>query len=517
MNSIPIVEHLRANPTRELCKRVDQLAAALGEERPELKLADPFRHLVPDRLDDGPAFHIDDISEIPRLDAGKDIRFYQDRARLRAGDNDVIASCGDVVEGYEEYCRNFLGIGSPQWLRPKPARVPLRIAEACWEDADVRASLIAKLRHGDLQYMHPNMGTPAAWEVALLLQRETGRPLKMIAPPPGITVWVNNKIAFAATVKRLLGPTFVPRTESAWNFAMVAQRVKELAQECRVIGLKLPNSGGGDGNLVLDAEPFRGQSLSAIRETLKHTLQAIDWSGHSQLLIDSWETDVVSSPSAQLWIPPEQDGLPVVEGIFVQTIEGARGMFVGCVPARFSSGLTQEIADDCWLIARLFQRLGYIGRCSFDMILVGKSLDECRVEFVECNGRWGGTSLPMTLMNRIFGDWYEQPYSVQVFHDISGLDQVSFEELMRFLGNDLFDVRTGHGSIILYNPGRLRYQCGISAILLDSRWEDGTKNVQRNLSERLRQLGADRLRSEANETALQASNLKPMDRTCIDG
>ena len=180
-----------------------------------MKLSDPFRHLVPDRLGEGPAFHIDDISEIPRLDAGQDIRFYQDRARLRAGDNDVIASCGDVVEGYEDYCRNTLGLGSPQWLRPKAARVPLRIAEACWEDPDVRVTLTDKLRRGELQYMHPNMGTLAAWELAFLLEREAGRPIKVIAPPPGITEWVNDKIAFAATVARLLGPTFVPRTESA--------------------------------------------------------------------------------------------------------------------------------------------------------------------------------------------------------------------------------------------------------------------------------------------------------------
>ena len=64
-----------------------------------------------------------------------------------------------------------------------------------------------------------------------------------------------------------------------------------------------------------------------------------------------------------------------------------------------------------WLLAVLFQRLGYVGRCSFDLLVVGESLATARAEFLECNGRWGGTSGPMMLMNRLFGDWATRPYA----------------------------------------------------------------------------------------------------------
>ena len=332
------------------------------------------------------------------------------------------------------------------------------------------------------------MGTFSVWEIAALLHEETRCPLKVIAPPPGLTGWVNDKVAFTEAVSRLFGPSFVPRTESAWNLVSAAQCVKHLAEQSQAIGLKLPDAGGGAGNIVLQADQFRGRSLSAICETLRGVLPALDWQGEHELLIDSWELDVVSSPSAQLWIPPEPEGPPVVEGIFDQTTEGREGMFVGTAPAHFPPTLYQEITDRCWLLGRLFQRLGYVGRCSFDMILVGQSVDDCRIEFIECNGRWGGTSLPMTLMNRIFGDWTAQPYAVQICHHIEGLSEsLSFQELLQNFQQDLFDVHTRRGSLILYNPGQMRSQSGIPVILLGPSWEESIRAV-REIPERLCQL-----------------------------
>lgn len=487
MKTVPVIPHFKCDPPSRSVRAVARLARALRAERPELALPDLFQELALDRLDDGPTLHLDDLSEIPWLDRGRDVRFYQDRACLRAGDADLIATCADPVPGFETYCRDHLGLGSPTWLRPRRPRLGLRIAEACWEDVGVRDTLIEKLRRDELRYVHPHMGTFSVWELAFLLQDEVQRPIKVVAPPPGVSRWANDKIAFASAVSRLLGPAYLPRTESASNLAYVAKRVQELAGQFEMIGLKLPNSGGGDGNLVLRTAPFRGRSLRAIHEIVKEHLTALAWDGSSPLLIDGWETEVVCAPSAQLWIPPLSDGAPVIEGIFVQAIEGPQGSYVGNAPAFFPAGLNQEIADQSWLLARLFQTLGYVGRCSFDMVLVGQSLSECRVEFIECNGRWGGTSLPMTLMNRVFGDWAQQPYAVQVAHRIDGLEQVSFAQLLEFFGDELFDVRTGNGSLMFVTPGRLRYQAGITAIALGATWDEAAQRAGQ-LPDRLRRL-----------------------------
>ncbi|MFQ5732569.1 MAG: hypothetical protein ACE5KM_11535 [Planctomycetaceae bacterium] len=481
---IPIVEQLTADPPAPLREAAERLAETLLREHPELA-AGEFRDLVPATLDDGGALNLDDLSEISQLDPGDDVRFYQDRARLRADDGDLVASCGDAIDGHEAYCRDFLGLGSPQWLRPEPPRNGMRIAEACWEDADVRRSLIEKLPSRELSYVHPHMGTFAVWELAALLHEETGRPLKVVAPPPRLSRWANNKVAFAETVRRLFGAEFVPRTESAWNTAILAKRVQWLAAEADAIGLKLPDAAGGGGNVVLSAARLRGKPLAEIEQLLKRAVSVLDWRGERELLVDVWEADVLCSPSVQWWIPPERDGAPVVEGIFVQIMEGDEGMFVGTMPAQFPAGVSQEIADRCWLLARLFQRLGYVGRCSFDLILIGDDLRNCRMEFIECNARWGGTSLPMTLMNRIFGDWKTQPFAVQVFHHIDGLNTVSFADVLDVFRRDLFDVRTRTGSLIFYNPGRLRHQSGISSILLGSSWEQAAGEVRREFSHRL--------------------------------
>ena len=484
MTILPVVEHEQADPSREFKAAVDRLSEQLLRERPELKAAEQFQPLIPDELTDAPTLHLDDLSDIPLLDSGLDVCFMQDRVRLRAGDGDFVASTTLPVPAFEEYCRDSLGLGSPLWLHPAPADNPLRIAQACWEDRSIRRKLVHELRTGGLLYIHPHMGTFCVWELGAMLQQASRRPVKVVAPPPGVTKWVNDKIAFTETVARLFGKGFVPRTEQASNYAILAERVKKLAENSRVIGLKLPDSAGGGGNVVIEAEQFRRRPLFEIREILKELLQHISWQGEDRLLVGSWESEVVSAPSAQLWIPPLQTGLPIIEGVFEQSIEGEAGIFVGSRPASIPDERKREIVDRCWLLARLYQRLGYIGRCSFDLLLVGESLECSRLEFIECNGRWGGTSVPMTLMNRMFGDWTSRPYGTRECH-AEGLSRVTFAGLLESVREDLFDVRTGRGRVILYNPGRMPARSGIDVITVGETWEEAQQFVLSSFPARL--------------------------------
>ncbi|MCA9140417.1 MAG: hypothetical protein KDB00_26785 [Planctomycetales bacterium] len=489
MKSIPIVPHCRPDPPGEWIRAIPAAADAFLRERPELALPLQFTDLRLEQLGEGPTLVLDDLSEIPGLDRKMDARFYQDRARLRAGDGDVVVSCSDLVPGLEDYFRNCLGLGAPEWLRPPPPRTPLRVAEACWDHDQTRTRLIERLRGDELRYIHPHMGTMSVWELAFLLRSKCERPIGVIAPPPGVCQWVNNKVSFAATVKRLFGPELVPCTESACNLAYIAKRVSELSQQSEVIGLKLPSSAGGLGNLVINAQQLRGCSLTRLREMLKNRLQELYWESGSEVLIDRWETEVVSSPSAQLWIPPINDGEPVVEGVFTQAIEGSQYSFAGSEPSRLPETLNQEIVDRCWVLGMLFQRLGYVGRCSFDMILVGRDLHTCRIEMIECNGRWGGTSLPMTLMNRIFRDWIRQPYAVRIAHDIINLNRFTFSSLLEWFGMNVFDQHTGTGNVIFIDPGRMKSRSGIEVLVLGESWEQAICAAD-CIAERIRQFAS---------------------------
>ncbi len=110
-------------------------------------------------------------------------------------------------------------------------------------------------------------------------------------------------------------------------------------------------------------------------------------------------------PSVHLWVPTTSQGLPIVEGIFDQVTVGETAVFSGAEPSRVPARWQQRLAQEAAWLGLLFQRLGYYGRCSFDSILVGRNYERATLHWVECNGRWGGVSIPMTLANRLLGDW----------------------------------------------------------------------------------------------------------------
>jgi hypothetical protein len=126
--------------------------------------------LIPESLVNGSCLHLDDLSEITCFDGGKEFYFMQDRARLRAGDGDVVATLSPKVPGYEDYCRRQLALGVPNWLHPVSTEHLLRIAEACWKDHRVRNKLLNLLRTDSLHYIHPHMGTIGRLDIGRVLQ-----------------------------------------------------------------------------------------------------------------------------------------------------------------------------------------------------------------------------------------------------------------------------------------------------------------------------------------------------------
>lgn len=380
MTRFPIVAHHRAAPPRKLLDRATSLAQELQAQQPELVPRDVFRPLVATSLDDAPALHLDDLSTIVQLDRFYDVSFLQDRARFRAADGDFVATCGPPSPEFESYCEERLGLGTVTWLRPRPRANPLGVAAACWTDREVRRSLVRACQHSRLRYLHPHMGNFPAWATALLLQRASRRPLSVIAPHPGLTKRVNNKLWFADVARRLFGARAIPPTAAAYNLATAAHLVQQLTPRSRSIVFKLPASAGGAGNLVIESRRLRGRALGGLRTELRARLAGLGWTGEDPLLVGSWQTDVLAAPSTQLWIPPEDHGRPIVEGVFQQLLEESQGIFLGSRAADLPLEITRELVDRSWVLGRLFQLLGYVGRCSFDLLLVGDRLSDCRVE-----------------------------------------------------------------------------------------------------------------------------------------
>jgi len=491
MSPLPIFAKHQAAPTRYLIDAAEHLASNLLRSHPELTINDHFRCLVPERLEDAPALHVDDLTTIARFAHILDITFLQDRAALRASAGDFVVSCLQPLPAFQSYCQDRLGLGTITWLWAEHHRPPEQVAVACWTEPPIRNALVRAIRAGALRYLHPHMGNLPTWTTALLLRRAGNRPFSVIAPPPELTRLVNDKIWFADIVRRLFGPEAVPHTTAAYNMAKLTTIVRTLAERSDHIVIKHPSSAGGAGNVVIEAQKVAEFPLGRLRKRLRRMLAGLSWNGTGPLLVGSWQTRVLCAPSVQLWIPPAADGFPIVEGVFDQTIHGPQGRFVGSRPADLPPSVTQLLVDHCWVLGILFQRLGYVGRCSFDTLLVGEDVDHGRIQFIECNGRWGGTSLPMTLMNRILGDWTARPF-VTGECTFKGLDRIAFDELLMHFDADLYDARTGTGRLIFYNPGGIPTRSTVHVVGLGNTWEDADQLVRQEVPRGIRELTLNR-------------------------
>jgi len=154
------------------------------------------------------------------------------------------------------------------------------------------------------------------------------------------------------------------------------------------------------------------------------------------------------------------DGAPVIEGVFQQAVEGRQGMFVGAAPAELPQRWMDRLADEAMRIALLLQAIGFFGRCSFDAVLAGRTLDVADLHWIECNGRWGGVSMPMTLANRLVGDWRTRPFEIVQRHGIR-IAPLPVTAAIEMLGGQLFRPGVTTEGIVLLTPQRMAEGSGI--------------------------------------------------------
>jgi hypothetical protein len=225
------------------------------------------------------------------------------------------------------------------------------------------------------------------------------------------------------------------------------------------------------GNEVFDSAALLTQDVESVVDGF---LERTEWDGLEEVLAVAWEEAAVS-PSTQTWIPPLGRGEPIVEGVYEQILEGPEQVFVGSRP--WSGPVADRLSATSTSVARELQQLGYVGRCSFDFIV----LDDERARFTECNGRWGGTSIPMSLVDRLVPG-NRPPYRAQDFVS-RHLMGTSFEEVQSLLGSELYDPASGEGRFILYNVGPLRKSGKLDVIALSTTQERAEAALEVDLVE----------------------------------
>ena len=383
---------------------LERLAERIRKQEPNLDNTLPFGGRVRPGFRDCPSLVIEDHSWIELFETVGDVS-YSYRACILAGDGDLVAVGIGRCPAFEDYCRTTLGLGDFEVISPIRQAPKESLSLRCARDPRLvdRIAAVAR-KFGGLNVL-PYMGTGGIWHLAGRIAEASGMPVAVAAAPPILTRRVNNKLWFRRCIKEAFGRSAQPESFETYGLAGLIKQASILARRNAGIAVKLPASASSAGNILLDARDFAAMPAGRLREQIDAQLRLAGWRGDYPLMVTAWESPVLSSPSVQLWIPLAQEGDVVVEGIFDQALSGPAAEFVGAVPTTLRESLCKRLADESAALGCLFQKLGYFGRCSFDAIIVGETEETAQVHWIECNGRWGGTSIPMTLANRLIGDW----------------------------------------------------------------------------------------------------------------
>lgn len=391
-----------------------------------------------------PSIHLEDVSGIPFVAGIAGVEEYQHRARVRAKDQDLFVSVSNAQPGYEEYCQ-WLGLGAPEHLVAEPVEEATRVTHACLKEKAYRSLLEwSRDQPGQHVLIHPYMAIDEVWALAQKLSADGVKP-RVVGPPPAVLWLANDKATLTALVAETLGEGWVPKTAHAYSADALSELLKEFAQNFDFVGLKRTRCASAMGNRVFESKEISTLSDQARLALVQEFLADTEWDGREEILVVEWLASD-DSPSTQTWIPPLGEGQPRLDGVYEQLLVGVEKMFLGSQPSTLPAELNSAIGEASLRVATALQELGYVGRCSFDFV-VGK---DGRPRFTECNGRWGGTSTPMHLMDRLFD---ERPHYVAQDWVEPSLVGKSFKELHQALEPELYNPRTQEGHFILYNVG----------------------------------------------------------------
>ena len=448
---IPIVSHHDVCIDHREQERLQQIASRLIADEPALASTDAFGPGVSASDRDGMALILADHSDTALMPP-EQMLHYDYRLSALAAKGDHLVIWGEVSSAFETYRQSVLKLGEIQ-----VHKLPLmKKGRQSWppESAEGRRfikDLISAASAAGRLAIIPYQGTGGVWRLAMKLAETGDIEVNVMAAPPRLARRVNDKIWFGRRVVDVLGAKARPVMVSAYGPAALAAKLAAFARKHESVVVKVPSSAGSFGNFKFRSNEIKALSLKALRHKLIGLLHDRGWHDRYPLLIEVWDCSVISTPSVQIWIPQPGNGLPIVEGVFEQLVEGPEGQFIGALPAKLSEFWIDQIVDEGSRFAFLLQQMGYVGRCSLDAVIFGQDLKRAQLHWIECNGRWGGTSIPMTLINRLKGDWTKTPFIIYRCPVDTGT--WNFDEALEKLSDLLYRPGERDEGVVFLMPG----------------------------------------------------------------
>ena len=443
---------------RELAKEETRHRYALG---PLLKQGtSPF-----------PTLLLADNSQIALRNMGG--RGFDYRLMFLASPGDTLVLGAMACPAFEQYCARLLQLKEVRVVRPARGDAFDPIASRLARDQHLLERICETARRSGGLNVRPYSGTQAVWDLGLEITRLTSLPVTVEAPPARLSRDANDKSWFAERVRKVLGEEAVPASRPAHSVPQLADAVTELAQRGDKICLKLPDSAGSLGNLVIHSSEFQGLKGRELCAHLLSRLEAATWEAPFPLQVEVWERNVVSSPSLQVWIP--LSGPPLLEGVFDQSLAEEVGRFQGASVSSLGGELLERLSEQASRLACFLQNLGYYGRCSLDSVVT----ENGQIYWIECNGRWGGTSIPMTVLNRLGIDWNRDKAAIVCSHVHRA--PCDFAEVLKKTGDLSWKDRRG---VVWLSPTRTEAGEGLDFLAVadsSQKVDELTRGVHRRL------------------------------------
>lgn len=114
-SSVPVVNRIAVRIGPDERRELARLAARLIAEEPALVANDTLDPRTGSGIGDGPALFFEDHSELPLHSSAS----FDYRARLLAGNGDIVMIGGQRRPEFEAYCRDLLGIGDATVVVPR--------------------------------------------------------------------------------------------------------------------------------------------------------------------------------------------------------------------------------------------------------------------------------------------------------------------------------------------------------------------------------------------------------------
>jgi len=418
-----------------------------------------FGPFVAQGVGSGPSVLIGDQAEI-NLITSIENRRLDHRMALLAQNNDFVLVRKREAE-FEAYLAECLALENLHFLEVNDGSLHSVARQARTSDTVLKPLVDAARTHQGLT-LKAYLTTGNVWRLAQAIGEMSGQIIHVCGPSPRTTRRANDKLWFTEVARQVIGPRATPPTLSAYGPAAAAGLVRRISKMAEQVIVKVPDSAGSAGNIRLEKAHLDTMTLAEIRQLLMSRLHAVGWHDIYPILVGVWDAHVTHSPSAQLWVPKAGEGAPIVEGIFEQHVQGGTAAFAGAAQSVLPPAIQTRLSAEALGIADVLQHLGYFGRCSFDAVICQVHDATDVIHWIECNGRWGGVSIPMTAAGQLVSPTAKTAISIAQ-ETVQG-SPMHTAALRKLLGDLMFNKgRRDRGIVILSPPESAR---GVSVNLL---------------------------------------------------